>query len=247
LALYDTAANILNDAAMDPALGLISSALTDPYDSQDANVVQLRQALKSLGQDLARDYQWPHLEKTHTFATVNGTANYDLPADFLRLVDQTEWNRTTQFSLGGPASSQEWHQLKAANVSGVVYQVFRVSGGQIQIHPTPTSAETVAFEYVSSYWVDSGGGTAGATPDAAAPTDGADTVCFDRRLLVTGVILGWLEGKGFDSTAARAKFEAAMARAQSNGGAAPVIRIGGGGGGFRCLDGDNLPETGYGS
>lgn len=239
---YDTAANIISDAAL--GLGLVTAAIADPYASTDANVLRLNQELKDLGQDLLRDFEWQQLQKTHTFSTVNGTAAYDFPADYNRMASQSEWNRTQQWPLLGPASLQEWQQLKAMVSSGLVRQVLRVFNDQVNIHPTPTAAETVAFEYASRYWVKPTGQSA---PTSEAPTAAADTLYFDRRLLVTGLKLRFLGEKGFDTSFAQDFFDRAQGRAQGGNNGAPVLSLNGSRGRVRLLDGRNVPETGFGS
>lgn len=240
---WDTAANILNDAAVE--LGLYATDLADPYDSTDANVVQLRRLLKSVGQDLARDYVWSHLQKEHTFQTEDGVVGYDAPSDFLRLLDQTQWNRSEQERLEGPLSAQGWQYLKALSASGTSESWFRVFGTELRLYPTPSSAETVAFEYASSYWVQPTGQT---TPTTDAPTDGTDTLWFDRRLLVCAVKLAFRRSKGFDTASVQEDFDRALSRAMGGDGAAPVLSLNHRGVfGQRLIGPDNLPDTGMGS
>lgn len=236
---WDTVANVVSDAAIE--LGLVSTAIANPFASPDANILRLLAFTKSLGQDLSRGYQWSQLEKTHTFSTADGTASYSLPADFVRLIDNTQWNRTQQLQLSGPANAQDWQLFKARSSTGVVYKWFRIFGDLFYIHPTPTAIETVAFEYVSSYWVDTGGGIVG---DAAAPTTAADSLLFDRRLLVSGLKLRF-GGIGFDTTQMLAEYDTALANARSNDGAAPVLSLSG-----RSQSSwlrPNLPDSGFGT
>lgn len=240
---YDSAVNILNDAAVE--LGLVASDMADPYASTDANVVQLCRMLKGLGQDLARDYQWSHLQKQHTFDTADGVATYDLPDDYLRLIDQTAYNRTRQERLDGPLSAQGWQYLQALTAAGTVEFWFRLKGYEFILYPTPSSVFTMALEYVSNAWAQS---TDAVAPDKAAPTTADDILWFDRRLLVCGLKLAFQRAKGFDSTAAQADFDEALARARGSDGAAPVLSLNYRGVLAQRLVGPgNLPDTGYGS
>lgn len=150
---FDTAANIINDAAAELSLQSSSVAAASMYSSTDVHVVLLRTLLKGLGQDLAREWDWPTLTKTHTLSTADGTAAYDPPSDYLRQLNQTHWNRTDQRPVLGPTNAQGWQYLKGVSNSLAVDAVFRIFNHQINIHPTPSAIETVAFEYVSSYWV----------------------------------------------------------------------------------------------
>jgi hypothetical protein len=240
---WDTAANILNDSAIE--LGLKTAEITDPYGSTDGNIIQLCRLLKSVGQDLVRDFPWSHLTVIHTLSTADGTASYSLPADFARMVDNTHWNRTQQFPLAGPVNGQAWQLLKAQTSTGVVNKFFRVFGGLIYLHPTPTAIETLAFEYQSTYWVKETGESA---PNTETPDAYTDTLYFDRRLLVTALKVAFLRAKGFDSTAAQEDFDKALTRAHGADGAAPVLSLSGRGPTVtRMLDGVNFPETGFGS
>lgn len=239
---YDTAANILNDAAV--SLALIATPITDPYGSTDVNIVQLCQALNDLGQDLLRDYQWSQLRVRYSFPTVNATPSYALPTDFDRYLDQTGWDQTNQLPLAGPANAPEWELLKAQAVASTVNAVFSIFDDLLYLHPTPASVRTIAYAYQSSYWVKETGQSARNTERADAATD---ILYFDRRLLVTGLRLAYLEEKGFDTTAALGAYEAALSRAQGKDGAAPVLSLNGPTLGVsRMLDGRNIPDTGYG-
>jgi hypothetical protein len=240
---YDNAANIINDAAVE--LGLYATDVADPFASTDANVVQLCRLLKSVGQDLARDYQWTHLQTEYLFNTSIGLGVYDLPDAFLRLVDQTSYNRTRQERLDGPLSAQGWQYLQALSASGTVEFWFRVTGSAFRLYPTPTAVFSMALEYISRFWVQH--------LDDIEPTDdrlndGEDVLWFDRRVLVCGVKLAFQRAKGFDTTATKADFDEALARARGGDGAAPVLSLNARGVLAQRLVGPgNLPDTGFGT
>lgn len=240
---WDTADNIINDAAVE--LGLISADLSDPFDSTDQNIVLLCRLLKGLGQDLLRDFPWSHLQKTYTFSTSNGVGAYVLPSDYDRNIDLTYWNRTATLPLAGPVPPQSWQWLKAHASTGTAFKIFRIFNDEFNLHPTPTATETIAYEYISRYWVKESGET---SPNEDVPDDGTDTLYMDRRLLIAGLKLYFQRRKGFDSSAEQLEYEDALARAQGKDGAAPVLNLNG----FsvypdRLLNGSNFPDTGYGS
>ncbi len=242
---FDTAASILNDAAAELALQTADVAAASIYASTEPHLVLLMRLLKGLGQDLARQHPWSHLEKIHTFSTANGTDSYALPTDFARLKDQTEWNRSSQLQLLGPASGVGWQYLKALSSTASVNQVFRIFGNKVYIHPTPSSIETVAYEYISDLWVMPSGQT---TPTIAAPTAGTDTLWFDRRLLVAGLKWRYLAEKSLPSQHALADFQSALGAATGGDGAAPILTLDGRGpSGHRLIDEYNLPGSGVGS
>lgn len=239
MAVYDTAKNVINDAALE--LGLITSAVSDPYASSVNAVSRLAAYLKALGRDLARSYNWPQLHALHQFDTEDGTASYDLPSNFGRMVDQTQWDRTEQMPLPGPASPQQWQVLKSSSIGGTIHTLFRLFENKVYLHPTPTGVATMAFEYVSSCWVATGTDT----PSLDAPTDKDHVLWFDPRLLVCGLKLRWLRGAGFDTTTAQQDYDEALALAKGAD-PGPVLSLN-----ARThsplLGNPTIPETGFGS
>lgn len=240
LPAWDTVAEIVSDTAIE--LGLISTALTDPYASTDPNILQLLALLKSGGRKLARMRGWTHLQKEYTFATVASTATYALPSDFKDMIPQTGWNRTTVWPTD-PISPQRWQYLKAVPVTSTLYVEFRQQGGQIVITPTPTSAQTIAYEYLSTSWVKPTGQT---TPTSDMTAVATDVVCFDNLLAVTMLKVAYLRAKKMDYSAEQEDYESALAQAKSADATAPVLDLSGSSE-TPLLGYYNLPDTGYGS
>ncbi len=235
---FDTADNIINDAAIE--IGLYSTPIADPYASTEPNVVQLRAYLKSLGRELVRDFAWSQLSKTHTFSTADAVENYVLPDDYARMVDQTQWNRTSTLPLA-PTSAQTWQVLKATAAVGTVNRMFRIVANELILHPVPSATETLAYEYTSTYWVRP---TGEVLPTLDAPASSTDCLWFDPLLLIRGLKLAYLENKGFDTTGAQRKFNEAWAALTGGESPAPVLSLGGSGDGL--LDYRNIPDTGFG-
>lgn len=217
---FDTANNVLNDAAVE--LALTAADETDFYTATNPALIQLRRLLKGLGEELVRGYRWTHLQKTYLFITTPGVDAYALPEDFARLIDGTEWNRSQQMPLGGPLNTQGWQLLKAQSAAGTVWFNFRIAGNQFLLHPAPAAVESLAFEYVSRRWVQEAGDT---VPTTEAPDEATDVLWFDRRLLIYGLRLRFLEAKGFPTAALQRLYEDALAAAQGGDGAAPVLSL----------------------
>lgn len=217
---FDTANNVLNDAAVE--LGLTAADEVDFYAATNPALIQLRRLLKGLGEELVRDYRWTHLQRQYNVVTTPGVDAYALPPDFARLIDGTEWNRTQQMPLGGPINAQGWQLLKAHSASGTVWLNFRIAGNHFFLHPVPGTVESLFFEYITRRWVLDDGGT---LPNAEAPDAAADVLWFDRRLLIYGLRLRFLEAKGFPTAAVQRLYEDALAAAQGGDGAAPVLSL----------------------
>ncbi|HZH06911.1 MAG TPA: hypothetical protein VEY69_09575 [Lautropia sp.] len=237
---FDTAANIVNDAAVQ--LGLWTAAVNDPIVATDANSAQLTAYLKSLGQRLARAYSWSHLQKSYTFNTASSTETYPLPSDFARSVDQTHWNRTGTAQLFGPVGPQTWARLKNSSTAVYTDSSFRTFGNLLYVHPVPTAINTYAFEYVSSQWVQA---TADAAPSKEAPTLGTDVLWFDRDLLVTGLKLEFHKNKGFDTSGDVADFTQALDAAVGADSPGEVLSLSGPRG-FPFLTWCNAPDGDWG-
>lgn len=246
---YWSAGQIIRQAALE--VGLQPAA--DPYQSQDPKDQQLVGLLATTGLDLALQHAWPQITLEHTFVTTPGVTNYALPGDFLELVGQSGWSRTSRFPLGGPLSPQEWQYLKAAQVGVSVTALFRVRGGeddagnhqdQISLQPLPSAAETIAFEYRSRNWAQNVVSKA----RLDAPAQASDLVLFDPLLAVRALKLAFLRAKGFDTTAAQADYDDTLERVRGAMESAPRLSLTGSGAiRERALNSANLPNTGFGS
>jgi hypothetical protein len=220
MALFDTAGNIVNSAAIEIGLSSVSNV----YTSTDANFIQLRTLLESLGSELLHERQWTHLISEYTFPTVQGISTYALPADFHNMIDQTWWNRTNRLPVGGPLSAQEWQYLKARLVGVVFTVLFRPLQGNLIIYPDTNTpgGYTIAFEYLTNNWVVTSGGAATDTPTADT-----DTIRFDKLLLRRGLKLAFLKAKGFDTTAAQREYDITLEQIKSFDAPSPILSLNG--------------------
>lgn len=237
---FDTALNVVNSAALE--LGLIQDALSDPWASDDQNVIQLTSLLTRVGRMLVRARNWSHLTEEYTFNTADGTASYVLPTGFERFLHATGWDRTTAFPLGGPFSAAQWQAVKARTATGAVVRPFRIRENLLYLYPTPTAVEAIYYEYISRYWVVS----TGPDPDADSATAATDVLWFDEPLMVSGLKLAWERAKKRDTTYAQAEFDECYAAAAGGDGAGPTIVVAGDGS-IPFLGDNNVPVTGFGS
>ena len=236
--LTATANTILNRVAAEVGLEVVQ----DPFSSGDQNFIQMKYLLNTAGEELLQLHPWQSLVRQHTFTTQPlDSGDYDLPADYLYLLNQTQWDRTGSQALGGPLSPQEWQYLLGQSVAGASLTVaYRLSGNKLRLYPQPPAAGiTVAYEYMSRNWVlDSGDGV---TMKASCEA-GADTPQLNATLLTRYVRCKYLEAKGFDTTKAQADLNQVYNLCTARDKSAPVLRIGG-----RATGGQgNVPDTGYG-
>ena len=118
--------------------------------------VQIFQAIKTSVTDLSRNYQWQELQKEHSFVSVIGQAGYNLPSDFDRIIDNTFWNASQNWSMIGGLTAESWRVLKNSLVTQAeTVEYYRIRGNQIVIHRTPSVAENYVYEYISKNIVKS--------------------------------------------------------------------------------------------
>lgn len=149
------------------------------------------------GKSLERRHRWVELIAEHTFATVNGTDAYALPSDFRAFANTSQWDRTNFNPMLGPVTPSEWQFLKSsvAGDTGTITRWFRVKGStatQFYIHPTPTDASTIAFDYFTKNWITKNSDSSA----IAAFTDDADTAKIDEDLLTLDLKWRFLQAKG---------------------------------------------------
>lgn len=126
----------------------------------------------------------PYLTKEYTFNTVNGTEAYAMPSDFDHFVPFTHWNRTTDRRMR-PIGPDEWQVYKSGLASVSIDDRFRIRGAdrELLLEPTPTSAETIAFEYVSKNYCENAAGSGLAVWTADTDTGVVDEEIFELSLI----------------------------------------------------------------
>jgi len=94
-------------------------------------------------------------------------------------------------------------------------------GNQLTLNPSPPDGETIAFEYISSGWVEGADGTY-----KTEVTQDTDTFIFSDSLLITGLKAQWLVAKGLDATFALGEFRWLLEQEKSTNKSAPLLSIG---------------------
>lgn len=247
MARYDTVENIVAKAASELGLG----AVTVSYDSPDENVLRLLELLNSTCMDLVLENEWLQLRREHTFSTTINTV-YELPSDFLTMVDGTGWNRTARRPLR-PVGDQEWQALQAGSVAPFSMIACRVGverdGNEYSTLEFPealTTGQTVALEYRSRSWARTAPIGSAVFSDVATAT--TQVVLVDNHLVKRALKLAFKRSKGFDSSAEQQDFDRAMASVRgSNVAVAPSLFLGGGRRGGHCADEYTVPASGYSS
>lgn len=160
----------------------------------DATALQLLEFAQQEGDELARYGDWKILRKEKTFTTVAAETQTDtpIPTDWAGFVDETLWNRSARRPLYGPIDPAQWQAFKAQSTFPVI-DGFTIRGTSWLMQPTPTAGQTIAYEYRSTNWCQSAGGTG----QSAWALDN-DTGILSERLMGLGLIWRYKQGRGLE-------------------------------------------------
>ena len=181
----------------------------------------LRFITKTCKQLALRD--WEALRSEHTFTTIAAQIQTSgKPSDFLRIVDDTAWNRTERRPLVGPLDSSEWN-YNISNIQGGIRDQFRFIGGGFEIYPAPAAGDTIAFEYIkNAIGTDSAG-----TTDRAAFAADTDLVLFDDELVTQGTLWRYKQSIGADYAEEYQEYQIRLHELYSDDGGKQVLTMGG--------------------
>ena len=248
MAQYDTAADVINAAAVECGL----STVTDPFSSSVQEMIQLRTLLTQCGRELASGiYQWQQLTVPYSFsttATPPADGLFTLPADFGYMINQTGWTPTSGglgFPLVGPLSEQTWQALVNTNfASSTIYLTFKIAAQKIQLLPKPAPAnQTVNFSYQSQNWVWVLGSSASTANKVA---NASDIVLYDAILISKMLAARYKQAKNLEDGASLEQFQTMFTSLTGINAPAQILSL------VRRSDfpylnaWSNLPSTGYG-
>jgi hypothetical protein len=202
--------------------------------SADVNVQLMFELANEDGRELQKRCNWQVLTREFTFPTTAAAVQANaLPADFDRFIGATQFDRSSRRQVLGPITPQVWQAIQAQPQLNRVFLAFRQRGGQILVTPTPAAGDTVAFEYVSSAWVQSQGGQG----QSAYAAD-TDTSLIDETLIGLGLRWRFKKEKGFDYGEDFASYERMVGIAMANDGGKGVLDFTG----SSLIPMSNLPE-----
>jgi hypothetical protein len=180
---------------------------TSVFASTDQQVLTLLGLAQEEGKDLAKRHTWQALQTEHTFATANGTASYALPSGFDAFIKETVFNRTRRRRMYGDLTPEQWQETQSSLVT-MVNPAFRIRANLFYISPTPTSIETIAYEYLSKNWCQSD-----ALVGQSAWAADTDTGILDEELMTLGLKWRWKKSKGLDYAEDFTSYEIRVAKA----------------------------------
>lgn len=212
-----TVLQLVNRALQELGLPQATTAVSGQDDQTGFQALGL---LNALGDLLSRAHDWQFLEKTAEFTGDGVTDTFDLPADFGRIINQTQWSSSNRRPLYGPMAPQGWSWLQYGIASVGVYYRYRIVGNKFVVFPKLADGEKINFYYISKNWVVGSLGQ-----QKSAIDSDTDTLVFDDHLAIAGLKYKLWTAKGMDSAALYAEFMFILnsAKAQTQG--APVISL----------------------
>ena len=193
-------------------------------DNTDPIARQLLALAKREGTQLMKTTAWPVLLKEHTFSTSSGTAAYALPSDFDRLVNETAYNRSDNDIFTGPMTPAQYQLQNHGTASSGTTEKFRLKAAsnalKFEIDPTPSSTQTIGFEYVSSFYSQTSGGTG----QAAWAAD-TDTGILPEYLMEMGLTWRFKSSHGLDYAEDYRQYQLEVRQAVASQGSAPLLSM----------------------
>ena len=197
---------------------------TTVIDNTDPIARQLLALAQREGKQLMRTSDWAILKKEHTFSTSNGTATYALPSDFDRLVLETSYNRSDNDILTGPISSAEYQLVNHGMATTGTTEKFRLKAAsnalKFELDPTPSSTQTIGFEYVSTQFCQSSGGSG-----QAVWTADTDTGILDETTMEMGITWRFKAAHGLDYAEDFRQYQLEVRQAVARNGSAPILQL----------------------
>lgn len=205
------------------------SGLTPPSRVIGANddlLTQLVGLANEICEDLVRRRQWTTLVTQTVFNSIAGEDQGSMdtlaPNGFLKVINDTIYDRTRRLPVFGPRNAQEWQAIKALPMSGPFYE-YRIRNNRLLIDPDMEAGHVMAFEYASKNAVLD---NSLATPFGKAYfTRDDDTFLLDEALLIKGIRWRWKEEKGLPYAESFRAYEAAVVEAAGGDGSKPTLSM----------------------
>jgi hypothetical protein len=214
---------------------------TGVFDSQDKNAILMGALANTIG-PLLQVFPWQQFREEFIVVGDGVETSFDLPDDYARMVDDTGWSSAQRRPVV-VVTAQSWAAVKAwLGQSFYINPAVRIFDDKMYFLTPPADGDNVTFEYVSKFWVlDEDAITKKYRLDA-----NTDKPMYDSQMFMLALKLKWAGNKGLPTQEYQQDFDERFEQmTQSNQMASP-LSLNGGIGGFRYLNGANVPNTGYG-
>jgi hypothetical protein len=192
----------------------------------DANILQIFGLLQELLEDLVKRKAYQQVTREATWVSTatedQGSIDTLAPSGFVSVLPGTFYNRSTNLEVSFGMTPEEWQSRKASSGTTAIGPWARLRNNRLLFSPIPTAGQTFAFEYRSSWFVQS----ATAVP-LARWTGDTDTCILPDFIPLSWIGWRWKEEKGLDYAEAFRHYEELLASlAMRDGGPRPIDMAG---------------------
>jgi hypothetical protein len=206
-----TILSIVQDATV--ACGIVPVP-TAAVSNTDPNIQKLVYYAKQGGRECLERANWVNLDIAGT-VTGDGTSTlFQLPQDWIRFSPSDKSPRGALVSnkyplrpLRGPVNTEDLNQLKAFPPQ-IIWPVWRIIGGALEIWPALSAGELVTFNYFGKFWISNAARTV-SRPGWAADDDFS---LIDEDLITKGAIWRWKASNGLQYAEEFRGYENSLAR-----------------------------------
>jgi hypothetical protein len=174
-------------------------------------------------EELSKRFNWPVLTREYTFPTVVGQAQYALPADYRKFLQETVFDKDRYYAMRGSISAGEWQRTKALNLGTLSTARVRIYGNPLKLNilPTPVAVDNVVFEYMTKNFAAHADNS-----ETLRYSADADVALVDEALIRMGLKWRIKHAKGLEFSADLAEYEAVVAREFAAALAQPCLGVG---------------------
>lgn len=253
-----TTYQMTNDQTLQSVIETVCSlsSLPIPNDaagSADPNIVLMKTASNLASLEMLNTYEWSTLTKMAEIEVFNAAppstggateTAFDLPGDFYRFIDQTQWNGAVRLPARGPLSPQGWMAYLVMPITSVFTLTWQVRENEVWfLNPPAPPGQPFRFMYFSR-------GTVIDQDDASllknVAVKNGDIFRLDPALVIALSTQKWMAWNGFDDAAAARDYTILYDARVGAMKAAPIlsaVRFGG----LHLINAANVPATGYGT
>lgn len=215
-------------AVQEAAIELNQEDVTSVFTAPSTFVKELRLQATRTAQDLLKYYDWQKLQKLATFTGNASDASFSLPADYDRMVKDTDVH-SSSFSTAKFVKARDlshWRDILDNGLSGTP-GTWIMLGGTFQVvqgAADPMAAgETAKFYYVSNYIVATEAGQSATKTGFTADTD---VFVLSERLLTLGMIWRWKKSKKKDYSEEMRDYEIALQQETGGDKGTRIVMVG---------------------
>jgi hypothetical protein len=168
----------------------------------DREYQELARLCNDTAKMIAEDFDWQKLQALNTITGDGSTAAWDLPSDYLRMLQTGRlWSSRWIWAIEKITSTDIWLEHQVASYTNIAGE-WIIYGDQFHFNPTLSNGETIKFYYIKDTIVTPSSGSA--KTDFTADDD---SFSLSERLLELGIIWRWKKDKGLPFDAAKAEYD----------------------------------------